>query len=277
VEPPPREDDDIRRREEEELQKVLELSMKDKGGRGWGYEPSPGASGSRDNVSAPAAASSSSASASGHTPAANNQWKAPTSGGYAASTSRRAVDIVHNEPSSFSAAPPQPEPKSNVAPASAQHHVTPKVSQTPVAAATPVATVPAVSVVPTAATPITSSAPTNVITSAPAPAVPDLATATRVRALHNFEPADAGELAFEKGDIIKVVDRTHRDWWRGQLKGRTGIFPVNYVVSTSRCSNHENINRSSRNRWLNRHQPILRERQKLMLQYLLKPPTSTSS
>lgn len=54
---------------------------------------------------------------------------------------------------------------------------------------------------------------------------------TRVRALHTFEPTEQGELAFEKGDIIKVVDRGYKDWWRGQLKGRTGIFPVNYVVS----------------------------------------------
>jgi len=54
---------------------------------------------------------------------------------------------------------------------------------------------------------------------------------TRVRALHTFEPTEPGELAFEKGDVIKVVDRGYKDWWRGQLKGRTGIFPVNYVVS----------------------------------------------
>lgn len=54
---------------------------------------------------------------------------------------------------------------------------------------------------------------------------------TRVRALHTFEPTEPGELAFEKGDIIKVVDRGYKDWWRGQIKGRTGIFPVNYVVS----------------------------------------------
>jgi signal transducing adaptor molecule len=53
---------------------------------------------------------------------------------------------------------------------------------------------------------------------------------TRVRALHTFEPTEPGELAFDKGDIIKVVDRGYKDWWRGQLKGRTGIFPVNYVV-----------------------------------------------
>ena len=53
---------------------------------------------------------------------------------------------------------------------------------------------------------------------------------TRVRALHAFEPTEPGELAFEKGEIIRVVDRGYKDWWRGQLKGRTGIFPVNYVV-----------------------------------------------
>jgi signal transducing adaptor molecule len=50
--------------------------------------------------------------------------------------------------------------------------------------------------------------------------------------LHTFEATEAGELSFEKGDIIKVVDRNYKDWWRGQLKGRTGIFPVNYVVSS---------------------------------------------
>jgi signal transducing adaptor molecule len=54
---------------------------------------------------------------------------------------------------------------------------------------------------------------------------------TRVRALHTFDPTEPGELAFEKGDVIKVVDRGYKDWWRGQFKGRTGIFPVNYVVS----------------------------------------------
>ena len=53
---------------------------------------------------------------------------------------------------------------------------------------------------------------------------------TRVCALHTFEPTEAGELAFERGDVIKVVDRGCKDWWRGHLKGHTGIFPVNYVA-----------------------------------------------
>jgi len=56
---------------------------------------------------------------------------------------------------------------------------------------------------------------------------------TRVKALHTFEPTEPGELGFDKGDVIKVVDRGYKDWWRGQLKGRTGIFPVNYVVCLS--------------------------------------------
>lgn len=25
------------------------------------------------------------------------------------------------------------------------------------------------------------------------------------------------------------MDRNYKDWWRGQVRGRTGIFPVNYV------------------------------------------------
>lgn len=63
-----------------------------------------------------------------------------------------------------------------------------------------------------------------------------LVLVTRVRALHSFEPSESGELAFERGDVIKVVDRGYKDWWRGQLRGRTGIFPVNYVVSESYLS-----------------------------------------
>ena len=60
---------------------------------------------------------------------------------------------------------------------------------------------------------------------------------TRVRALHSFKPTEPNELAFEKGDVIKVVDREYTDWWRGQLRGRTGIFPVNYVVRSRLTSN----------------------------------------
>lgn len=82
----------------------------------------------------------------------------------------------------------------------------------------------------------------------PTTATSTSAIVTRVKALHTFEPTEPGELAFEKGDIIKVVDRGYKDWWRGQLKGRTGIFPVNYVVRVNFLSSSylltDSVNRS---------------------------------
>jgi signal transducing adaptor molecule len=215
--PPPAVDDDIRRREEEELQRVLELSMQDKGGRQWGgYVPSTGGSSSRDTPPLQTGTSSSKP-----TP------QQPT-GGYAASASRRAVDVVHVAPLSASSSTDTSTTAASTQPA----YTAPKSAVA--AAAAPVAAVVAPAPVPKdpvyqAISPVASAASLAAAAPTSAP-VPDLATATRVRALHNFEPADAGELAFEKGDIIKVVDRTHKDWWKGQLKGRTGIFPVNYVV-----------------------------------------------
>jgi len=68
------------------------------------------------------------------------------------------------------------------------------------------------------------------VPSSPTPSSTEVYGVTRVRALHSFEPTEPNELAFEKGDIIKVVNREYKDWWRGQIRGRTGIFPVNYVV-----------------------------------------------
>jgi len=53
----------------------------------------------------------------------------------------------------------------------------------------------------------------------------------RVRALHKFEPTAEEDLGFEKGDIITIVGRDiGADWWDGQLNGRTGIIPSNFVA-----------------------------------------------
>lgn len=57
----------------------------------------------------------------------------------------------------------------------------------------------------------------------------DINTATRVRALYNFSSEDVGELNFERGDVIKVLDRGFKEWWRGAARGKIGIFPVTYV------------------------------------------------
>ena len=159
--PPPEVDDEVRRKEEEELQRALELSVQDKGGRSkWSDYTltSGGATGSKQNQSS------------------SQPYRAPPAeSGY--------VPV--------SAVPPQ-----------AHIQVNTTIAQHP--------------------PPQASTSPVN-----PTP----LALVTRVRALHSFEPTETGELAFDRGDIIKVVDRGYKDWWRGQLRGRTGIFPVNYVVS----------------------------------------------
>ena len=55
------------------------------------------------------------------------------------------------------------------------------------------------------------------------------ATVSRVRALFDFVPSEAGELQFRKGDIIAVLESVYKDWWKGSLRGQTGIFPLNYV------------------------------------------------
>ena len=55
------------------------------------------------------------------------------------------------------------------------------------------------------------------------------ATVSRVRALYDFAPSEPGELAFKKNDIIAVLESVYKDWWKGSLRGQTGIFPLNYV------------------------------------------------
>jgi signal transducing adaptor molecule len=55
------------------------------------------------------------------------------------------------------------------------------------------------------------------------------ATVSRVRALFDFQATDPDELTFRKGDVIAVLESVYKDWWKGVLRGKTGIFPLNYV------------------------------------------------
>ena len=65
--------------------------------------------------------------------------------------------------------------------------------------------------------------------SQPIPPGTTAATVSRVRALFDFQPSESGELQFRKGDIIAVLESVYKDWWKGSLRGQTGIFPLNYV------------------------------------------------
>ncbi|KAJ5669544.1 VHS subgroup [Penicillium macrosclerotiorum] len=80
----------------------------------------------------------------------------------------------------------------------------------------------------TASTPI--AAPQGELgASQPVPSGTSAVTVSRVRALFDFQPSEPGELLFRKGDTIAVLESVYKDWWKGSLRGQTGIFPLNYV------------------------------------------------
>ncbi|BGP25997.1 class E vacuolar protein-sorting machinery protein hse1 [Rhodotorula toruloides] len=65
------------------------------------------------------------------------------------------------------------------------------------------------------------------------PAHPQSSLPTHVRGLFDFEGETSDELAFKRGEVVKVLEKVSEEWWRGELKGRVGIFPTNYVEEIS--------------------------------------------
>jgi son of sevenless len=49
--------------------------------------------------------------------------------------------------------------------------------------------------------------------------------------MHDFTPhnQNATCLAFRAGQVIHVLNRDTSGWWDGELEGRRGWFPSNYV------------------------------------------------
>lgn len=76
----------------------------------------------------------------------------------------------------------------------------------------------------------TSTAPVQRPQPPPAAAAPAPKKAPQetARALFNFQGEDATELTFKKGDTITVLSK-QGEWWEGELDGRCGLFPANYV------------------------------------------------
>ncbi|CAN3355113.1 protein Ysc84p [Diutina catenulata] len=55
--------------------------------------------------------------------------------------------------------------------------------------------------------------------------------ASQAIALYTFKGEQGGDLAFKKGDVIDIVQKSDStdDWWTGRINGNQGIFPANYV------------------------------------------------
>eukprot|EP01133_Synstelium_polycarpum_P004330 gene4330-5057_t len=69
---------------------------------------------------------------------------------------------------------------------------------------------------------------------APRPAPPQAnkpAAPTRptVKALYDYDAASQDELSFKEGDQIAIIQKDNGGWWEGELKGKRGWIPANYV------------------------------------------------
>ncbi|KAJ3281208.1 hypothetical protein HK104_000138 [Borealophlyctis nickersoniae] len=64
-----------------------------------------------------------------------------------------------------------------------------------------------------------------------APPPPPPKSVNTAVALYDFGGERSGDLAFRKGDIIVVTQKTQsaNDWWQGKCNGKEGMFPANYV------------------------------------------------
>jgi len=48
-------------------------------------------------------------------------------------------------------------------------------------------------------------------------------------ALWDYEAEEDDEVTFDPGEIITHIEMIDEGWWKGTCRGRTGIFPANYV------------------------------------------------
>jgi len=70
----------------------------------------------------------------------------------------------------------------------------------------------------------------------PPRALPKAAPAAKLqfRALYDYDAVEVDELTFREGDIISLTKKVDPEWWEGQLNGKIGMFPANYVEEIRR-------------------------------------------
>ncbi|BGP45622.1 hypothetical protein JCM10450v2_001452 [Rhodotorula kratochvilovae] len=80
-----------------------------------------------------------------------------------------------------------------------------------------------------AATFAAAAPPAPPAASRPTPTPPAPAAIGTAVALYAFEGAEATDLSFAEGERISVLEVVSDDWLKGELNGRTGMFPSAYV------------------------------------------------
>lgn len=49
-------------------------------------------------------------------------------------------------------------------------------------------------------------------------------------ALYNFQATESDELAFNKGDTLKILNmEDDQNWYKAELRGAEGFVPKNYI------------------------------------------------
>ncbi|KAJ3614148.1 hypothetical protein NHX12_017724 [Muraenolepis orangiensis] len=79
-------------------------------------------------------------------------------------------------------------------------------------------------------TPHKQAEPTSSQKNTPVPGV-DKQSPGMVKARYDFSARDRTELSLREGDTIKILSKKGRmGWWKGEVYGRVGFFPANYVA-----------------------------------------------
>ncbi|KAJ3123683.1 Neutrophil cytosol factor 2 [Nowakowskiella sp. JEL0407] len=58
---------------------------------------------------------------------------------------------------------------------------------------------------------------------------PELNKAMQALAIADYNSGEPGDLMFEKGDKIEILDSVDDNWYKGKLRGKVGIFPKTFV------------------------------------------------
>jgi hypothetical protein len=51
----------------------------------------------------------------------------------------------------------------------------------------------------------------------------------KCKVLYDYEAQDTIELTIKETDLIVIVKQDPSGWWKGELNGKVGLFPSNFV------------------------------------------------
>ncbi|CAL8071967.1 unnamed protein product [Orchesella dallaii] len=78
---------------------------------------------------------------------------------------------------------------------------------------------------------VVPSSPNQSIDDEPAPELPPKPVRELARCFYLYKALNEDELTLAEGDIVTIISKNCEDegWWRGELRGKIGLFPDNFV------------------------------------------------